>query len=82
VKNETFRHLPTCLRYCWLTKHHIFPKRNHGKQRNDTIITLCQTCHEKVEERLPKNPTPTNCVSTLIGVLYWSNLPSRLKEKK
>jgi len=35
-----------------LDQHHIVPKRHGGSDKDDNLVTLCPTCHAKIEREL------------------------------
>jgi hypothetical protein len=35
-----------------LDQHHIVPKRHGGSDKEDNLVTLCPTCHAKIEREL------------------------------
>jgi len=47
---------PACRKVTTLTRHHIFPSRFYGRgQHNEHILLLCRSCHDLLEERIPRN---------------------------
>ena len=45
---------PKCGEVTKMTKHHVFPRRNFGKGRqNSTYFWLCWECHQELEKMIP-----------------------------
>jgi hypothetical protein len=65
---------PCCLNYRNLTYHHIFPKRNYGRNGNNSTITLCKWCHESLERVISFRPSKVECVSILTYLLGGTNV--------
>jgi hypothetical protein len=44
---------PKCLQIRQRSRHHIFPVRHFGRKNNNTILYLCQECHQHLETFIP-----------------------------
>ena len=60
---------PVCRVYRKLTNHHVFKRSVFGDRKNDTVITLCEECHQELEGRMPLRPTEGICVAILARML-------------
>lgn len=50
---------PKCEERVDLTDHHIFPQRHFGNGKNNNVILeICRPCHDKLEDRIPKDEKP------------------------
>lgn len=46
---------PVCLYLRDLTRHHIYPRRFFGTPKNSPVLHLCRSCHNRIEELLPRH---------------------------
>lgn len=45
---------PKCHTIQLLTRHHVFPRRYYPKH-NESVLMLCEKCHQEIERILPYN---------------------------
>lgn len=65
-----------------LEVHHIIPHSQEGTDKPDNLITLCETCHEKVHNReinLKIKPSKEFKAETFMSTVRWK-LVNRLRE--
>lgn len=49
---------PKCGERKLATRHHLWPKRHYGTERNSRVVILCKECHRKLEMRIPYKRIP------------------------
>ncbi len=67
-----------------LEVHHIIPRENHGTDRPDNLVTLCNTCHREHHDgktkKLPK-PAPGFMAPAFMNASRWE-VVRRLRESR
>ena len=56
IMSKVYGLCPKCIKYKYLTRHHVLPQRFYKKIKQTPILYICRDCHDKLERKIPVYP--------------------------